>query len=312
MACGCTPASISSPAIAWARTPVFSYMNRPVSVIRATYRASAICRVGATPRPCIRSHTISAVQEASGSTRFTVPNIVLSWWWSRLIVRIPGCRNALAALRSRLPQSRNTTVRSSRSSGGALSSPSVARNSYSRGRGSSRSSMKGRQSLPSAWSTIVMATSEPRASPSGFSCVTAISFSAERSSSSTCSRVERRPFSGIGLRRGVQQRRDAHASVDRLVVLKRQGGRALERQLGRDPALEEAVSRAQPVQGGRAHRLLAEHADVYPGMAQVWAGLYSGHGHKSDARVLQILRDGLTEHSSHRLIDATHTPAGHP
>ena len=51
-----------------AREPVFSYMKRPVSVIRPMYSACATACVGATASPCIRSHTISAVHEASGTT----------------------------------------------------------------------------------------------------------------------------------------------------------------------------------------------------------------------------------------------------
>ena len=51
-----------------ARVPVFSYMNLPVSVTRPTYSASAISGVGSTPSARMRSHTISAVHDASGTT----------------------------------------------------------------------------------------------------------------------------------------------------------------------------------------------------------------------------------------------------
>ena len=54
--------------MAWARVPVFSYMKRPVSVTSPTYSASAMVIVGSTPSSCIRSHTSSAVQEASPTT----------------------------------------------------------------------------------------------------------------------------------------------------------------------------------------------------------------------------------------------------
>ena len=63
-----------------ARGPVFSYMNLPVSVTSPTYSASAMSTVGATPSAVMRSHTISAVQEASSTTWLTVPKRVLSWW----------------------------------------------------------------------------------------------------------------------------------------------------------------------------------------------------------------------------------------
>ena len=68
MLCTSTPASISAAAIWCARGPVFSYMNRPVSVISPTYSASATAPVGWTPRSPIRSQMISAVHEAVGTT----------------------------------------------------------------------------------------------------------------------------------------------------------------------------------------------------------------------------------------------------
>ena len=37
-----------------------------------------------TPSSRIRSHTISAVHDASSTTWLTVPKRVLSWWWSML------------------------------------------------------------------------------------------------------------------------------------------------------------------------------------------------------------------------------------
>ena len=81
-----TPPAISSAAISCARGPVFSYMKRPVSVTRPTYSASPIAVVTGTPSPCIRSHTISAVHDACGSTWLIVPKRVLSWWWSMLTI----------------------------------------------------------------------------------------------------------------------------------------------------------------------------------------------------------------------------------
>ena len=64
---------------------------------------------------------ISAVDDASGTTWSTVPKRVLSWWWSMLRIRA-ACLSSSAGLRSMLPQSRNTTVRSSTSSGTVVTS----------------------------------------------------------------------------------------------------------------------------------------------------------------------------------------------
>ena len=68
----------------------------------------------------MRSQMTSAVHDASGTTWLTVPNSVLSWWWSTLRMCAPSRLSESAGLRSMLPQSRKTIVRSSRSSGGSV------------------------------------------------------------------------------------------------------------------------------------------------------------------------------------------------
>src|SRR6185437_14346017 len=139
-------------------------------------------------------------------------------------------------------------VRSSRSSGGALTSPERGKNWYSVGKGNSPASMNIRLSRPCAVRMSCMAISEPSASPSRFSWVTTISLSAERSSSRTSSLVAApAPFSPIRFgppgadRDLINQLRDPHAAIDRLVVFEGQRRRVLERQLGGHAPLEEAV-----------------------------------------------------------------------
>jgi hypothetical protein len=44
-------------------------------------------------------------------------------------------------------------------------------------------------------------------------------------------------------------------------------------------------------------------------MAQVWAGLDGGHGYESNAGILEMLSDRVTEDGANRLVDASH-PAG--
>ena len=100
---------------------------------------------------------------------------------------MPSCLRKSTGIRSMLPQSRNTTTRSPMSSGGAPSRPSNFMSRYSIGSGNSSGDMYISASLPSWVSTPCMATSDPSASPSGFSCVVSSSFSAERSSSSSWS-----------------------------------------------------------------------------------------------------------------------------
>src|SRR5947209_5866989 len=99
------------------------------------------------------------------------------------------------------------------------------------------------QSLPRSPSTRCMAISEPSASPSGFSWVTAISFDAPRISSSTASRSVS-SVSGIA----VQQLGDPHPVIDGAVVVEAEGRRALEAQLTCQPALEDAVGGGEPLE----------------------------------------------------------------
>ena len=73
----------------------------------------------------------SAVHDASGTTRLTVPKRVLSWWWSTLRMCAPARLSESAGLRSMLPQSRKTIVRSSRSAGGIGDQASIWMKRYS-------------------------------------------------------------------------------------------------------------------------------------------------------------------------------------
>src|ERR1035437_863358 len=155
------------------------------------------------------------------------------------------------------------------SSGGELTRPSSDRKRYSSGTGRSRASMNIRQSLPIVVRISRIATSEPSASPSGFSCVTTTSFSAARSSSSTRSRSDRSPFSAIfglpadrRLAPGVQQLGDSHPAVDRRVIFEADRRRMLEFQLAGHTVLEESVRRAEALHALRSRQLVAEHADV--------------------------------------------------
>ena len=96
----------------WELGVVFSYWNLPVSVTSPMYSASAIAGVRSTPRSGSSSQMISAVHEAPSTTRFAVPKRVLSWWWSMFTMCASSRPRKLTGMRSRLPQSRNTIVRS--------------------------------------------------------------------------------------------------------------------------------------------------------------------------------------------------------
>src|SRR5579872_92541 len=263
----------------------------------------------------MRSQTISAVHEASGTTRLTVPNRVLSWWWSMFrmcIGCLPAPWNASAGLRSRFPQSRNTIVRSSRSSGGAVTRPSSGRKSYSCGSGNSDSAMNISESLPRELSTLCIATSEPSASPSGCSWVIAISLAAERSSSRTRARSGPDPLSPIVRMLLVEQLGDAHPSLHGFVEAEGQQRRVLERQLRGEPALEEPVRSLQRLQRLLALGLVAEDAHIYARVAQVGAGFDCRHGYEADSWVGEIFGDRIAEDRPHRLVDASHAAVAHP
>src|SRR4051794_32038096 len=163
-------------------------------------------------------------------------------------------------------------------------------------------------SLPRAVRTLCMPTSEPSASPSGFSCVTRAKRCAPRISSRTCSREEAPPFSLIGAHLP-QDLLDARGALGGVVVDELQRRRALHPQLSAHPRLQDAVGGLQPRQRRLALLVRSEHADEHPRMAQVGTRLYVGDGHESDAGVLEVLKNCVAQHLAHRLVDATHARA---
>ena len=215
-------------------------MKRPVSVTRPTYSALAISGVISASSSFAIRHTISAVQDATEQTRFTVPKRVLSWWWSMLRMCSPSAWRKSTGMRSMLPQSRKTIVRSATSSGGAPTRPSKWSPRYSHGSGNSSGDMYIRESLPSCVRMPCIASSEPSASPSGFSCVVRRSLSADRSSPTTwsCSVVTLMLVV-------VQQLCDPHPSVYRLVEDELKRGGALHPQLACHGLLKDARARTR-------------------------------------------------------------------
>src|ERR1700689_897048 len=149
-------------------------------------------------------------------------------------------------------------------------------------------------SLPSAVSRPCIATSEPSASPSMFSCVASTKEESWRMGSGTCWRTLVFPLCSLMSVPSscafdlLQERIDAHGAIRRVVVGERQRRRALQVQLGGDPALQVAVRALQAGHAGLALLLVAEHAHVNPSMAQVGAGPDIGHCYESHPRVLQL------------------------
>ena len=142
-----------------------------------------------------------------------------------------------------------------------------------------------------------MPTSEPSASPSGFSWVVSRKRSPLRSASSTCSRGPATVASAL-MRSPCSRRRSSSDLLDQRVQLRGRGRRrqakvsvgvCFIRSCGAIVALQEAVrASAGPSSVASRSLLVAEHADVDLRVAQVGAGLDGGHGHEADPRVLQL------------------------
>src|SRR3712207_5749719 len=140
------------------------------------------------------------------------------------------------------------------------------------------------ESLPSCSRIQCIASSEPSASPSGFSWVVSRSLSAARSSSTTwpSSVATCIPFY-------FQELADSHPSIYRLVVEELQGRSPLESQLGGDRPLQDAVGGAQARERRLPLILPTEHAHVNPGPAEVGARIDRRDGHEPDPGILESL-----------------------
>src|SRR5258706_11119703 len=198
-------------------------------------------------------------------------------------VRSTGERSG--PMRSAFAQSTATRTRSSASSGSSRSSPSSCMNAYSRGTAPwPQSSISA--SLPRLRNASVIASSEPSASPSGFSCVTTRKRSCARSVSATaCRSVWLVVIVGGQL---VDQLCHPHATLDREIVLERQFGSPLHPELAAEPRLEQPMRGLEPLERRAPLARVAEHAHVDGGDAQVGARDDAGDRHQADPRVLQL------------------------
>src|SRR5215475_8815819 len=206
----------------------------------------------------------------------------------------PAVRKS-TGIRSMLPQSRKTTVRSAMSAGGSWKTSSSGRKRYSIGSGNSFAARNITESLPSWVRRWCMPSSEPSASPSGPSCAVRRNLSRLRSSSATLS------IAGFALTPALlivllEQLRYPHSGIHGVVVLEGQGRCPLHSRLGGDLRLQDSVRRAQRVQRRLALVLAPEDADMHLGGAEVRAGLDRGHGHEADARVAEVGGDRRADH----------------
>src|SRR5579871_1579731 len=204
-----------------------------------------------------------------------------------------------------LAQSTATTTRSARSSGGVRVRPPRSRKPYSAGSGPSPERYMS-TSLPSARRPSVVASREPSASPSGFSCVTTTKRSCDRSASAT-------PVTSSILcpilreLRGelVDQLGHADAPLDRVIVSERQHGRPPERELAVDLRLEHSPRRLEPLERLAPLAFAAEDGHVDPRLLEVGRDRDAGDGDETDARVLE-LADALRDDRAHRFVHPSH------
>src|SRR6266540_4401531 len=151
-------------------------------------------------------------------------------------------------------------------------------------------------SLPSWSSASLHASTDPRASPSGFSWVVIRKRSLARIASAACSR------SVVVWRELIDKSRHPDATLDRRIVLKGQLGGPLHPELARDVPLEQAVRGTQALQRLLALLLRAEDADEDARVAEIGGGLDGGDRDEPDPGILELderLRQDLLDCGVH-------------
>src|SRR5204863_9079123 len=200
---------------------------------------------------------------------------VLSWWWSRFRIFASSRRRKSTGMRSIFPQSRKTRTRSTTSTGGSWKTSSSGRKRYSTGSGNSFAARNMTESLPSCSRMWWVASSDPRASPSGPSCVVSRNFWPLRISWATsASEASRGGVTAADASVIIEELGEPDAALRRRVVVEREGRRALHSHLAGDLRLHHAVRGAQARERRLALTLVAEHDHVHAQRAHVTASLH--------------------------------------
>src|SRR5713226_7316279 len=206
-------------------------------------------------------------------------------------------------MRSAFAQSTATSVRSSISVGSSRTRPSSDMNAYSRGSGPSPARYM-ITSLPSWRRASVVASSEPSASPSGFSWVTTRKRSCSRNAATTaCKSLDVCVIPWCEL---VDQCAHPHAALDRRIVLEGQERGPFHPQLARESRLQQPAGRVEPAQRRGLLLLRPEDADVDRRVPEIGRGDDARHGDEADPGVLE-LGQRLGQHLSHGLVHASHS-----
>src|SRR5579862_1914876 len=262
--------------------------------------------VSATPSSASTSRTISAVDDASGTIRFTSPKRLLSWWWSTSMTSRARSRTLWSGpSRSSFAQSSATSTSISISSGTSRRTSPMSRKRYSPGSGAS----PGRYivaSLPSPRRASAVPSIEPRASPSGFSWPATRNLSYVRNASATAR-------SSVWVIRSVvdefvDQLRHANPTLDGGIVFEGELRGPFQVQLACDPPLQEAVRRLEPLEARTPLPRATEHRDEDAALAQVRRHVDAGDSDEADPRVLEV-RYRFRDHRTHRLVHPPHSLA---
>src|SRR5689334_2643663 len=129
-------------------------------------------------------------------------------------------------------------------------------------------------SLPSWSRASLVASSEPSASPSGFSWVTSKKRSCERSASATACRS----LVWVVWGELIDQLGHADPALDGRIVFEGQLWGPLHSELTRESRLQHAVRRLEPRERLPPLRLRAKHADEHARVPEIRRGLDAGDG----------------------------------
>ena len=110
MRAGSIPLATRRLAIRKARGVALPWRNEPVSVRIPVYSASARPPAGRTPSETASPWTISAVEQASGTTRLRSPYPGFEAWWSMFTTGTGGRGSSSPLARRASPQSRAMTA----------------------------------------------------------------------------------------------------------------------------------------------------------------------------------------------------------
>src|SRR3954468_17477353 len=228
------------------------------------------------------SRRTSPVEEASGTMRFVCPKRVLSWWWSMSIDSGTRPSTSGSAMRLSFAQSTASRTRSDTSSGQRLCSSFRGMNPYSPGSGASPQRTM-TESLPNWSSASFIPSSEPRASPSGFSWVVIRKRSCARIASATAARSLAVVWGEF-----IDELRHADPALDRGIVLECQLRSSLQMQPPCEQRLQDGVGGLQ--RGERLHALALRSEDGHEDtrVAKVGGRLDAGDRNEPDTRILQL------------------------